>query len=1525
MKRLISTLTALCMCASLSVGVLPASALTAIPSDGAVIARADSDIAVHADEKTHDGFEWYIGDVVYDPAVGGRILLPISVWGDPGTTAVECIISIDGQTVDKADCPFKVLTIKNEKAYQRFETWTPNPEVGKIGAAQSSGKVANETAENGNTVMTYYLEVKEGATLKGAGEKYVVDFDFLKVGDETEKEIVPKKTAGSITIAGEGNTDPDPTDPDPTDPDPTEPDPTQTAEGFKWYIEDTTYDPAVGGQFDLLFKVTGDPGTAAFKFGITIDGKKVTDEDCPFKVLVIKNSKEAYQKLSAWMANPEKGIISAAQSETKVENEVAANDSATVCYVLEAKEGATLKGPGEKYEVKFDNLLVSDENESHLTPDTSSGYIVIAGEGLGDSTEPSTPPATDPPFENQQKQVDAEWIIGNDTVEPGATVTIPVSVKGNTDGFNSYIAKIKTEQPVLKDSANGAVSGNLNFVGNAQEMTFSATNFTIDGENVTGDGDVFYMTFTAPTEPGKYDITFDNLEIYDIGMVQLIPKTTNGWIEVKAADTEFNHEKKDTNATWIIGKEEVEAGATVQIPVSVQGASDIADGINSYVVKIKQDAGPTATNATSGTAYSELGLTQNLAELIFAGTNPDKNENIATADGDVFYIEFKVPDDAAPGTIYNLSFADIELENMDMVQLIPKTEDGWIKVKEAETTTTTEPPVVSDAGMWIIGTDTVAPGATVTIPVTVTGDKNGINSFKMAMGKDNAVTANTSEKGSAYEALGFVFNLDEMTFAGTNHELSQNIIAEDNSVVFYVTFTAPTEPGKYDLTFDSLEVFDMNMSGLTPDKQNGWIEVVADTTTTPPDTTTTPPDTTTTPPDTTTAPPDTTTTPPDTTTAPPDTTTTPPDTTTAPPDTTTTTEPIVIGDAGMWIIGTDTVAPGATVTIPVTVTGDKNGINSFKMAMGKDNAVTANTSEKGSAYEALGFVFNLDEMTFAGTNHELSQNIIPEDNSVVFYVTFTAPTEPGKYDLTFEDLEVFDINMSELTPEKQNGWIEVIADTTTTPPDTTTAPPDTTTAPPDTTTAPPDTTTAPPDTTTAPPDTTTAPPDTTTTPPETTTTGGEIITPPDTETTTDGQKPGTEYTVTWTIGKVVAHAGQSNVKVPITVSAPFDEALTYNLFEFNLKVDDGPVFNKDGLAAGEAYSEFTIIANDLTIAGNNSTGDSVGYNNATLLYLSFDIPEGVTPGVYSIEFNGDAEAHNRHYDIFDIEEENGSITVLDDGVNVDTQEYQYDIEGKSKFYFSHDHRKFIDDDLLKTDLISVGTLRCRPVLSNGEYGEWTVADLDNIEFKIKDETWESPKAVFDNVVAPTLTNEKGIAFFKEQIPFTITTTFERYNTETKEIEEVEITDLDELYDGSPIVTGEAYIGVKGDTNLDGIADAEDATLMLIYSANEGANLKPSIRTVESDMINALSEEELEVLEDFVFFLSDVDDESEDHGETNSLNTDISYVDADDATFVLIYAAEQGAGNNPDWYRLLKEPLPKYTKAIGAADGNNDRT
>ncbi|MDE7121831.1 MAG: hypothetical protein K2O42_06690, partial [Oscillospiraceae bacterium] len=448
-------------------------------------------------------------------------------------------------------------------------------------------------------------------------------------------------------------------------------------------------------------------------------------------------------------------------------------------------------------------------------------------------------------------------------VEAGAKVTIPVSVEGNTDGFNSYIADLTVKTgPVLNESGNGTLSDKLSFVQNTDKYIFSGTDFTKDAEMVKGDGNVFYMTFTAPTEPGIYNIDFETLQVYDIDMVQLIPKTENGYIEVEAPETDFDHKKQDTAAKWVIGKVEIDPGTTTaRVPVSVEGASDPADAINSYIAKIQQDkAGAKATGAEIGTAYAELGLQQNLKDLeyIFAGTSSTKDkENVTAADGVVFYMDFEVPADAAPGTVYNLNFADIDLENADMVQLIPKTENGFIKIKEKE------PVEVGDAGEWVIGHDTVEPGATVTIPVTVTGDKNGINSFIMKMGNPglNGITPTPtgSAGGDAYgDALNFLPNMDNMTFSGTNFTVKENLaLSKDGATVFEVTFTAPTEPGKYDLTFADLSVYDINMSLLDPKKTDGWIEVIAPETTT----TTEAPE--------------------------------------PPVETTTTTEPIVIGDAGM--------------------------------------------------------------------------------------------------------------------------------------------------------------------------------------------------------------------------------------------------------------------------------------------------------------------------------------------------------------------------------------------------------------------------------------------------------------------------------------------------------------------------------------------------------------------------------------------------------------------------------------------------
>ncbi|MDE6005569.1 MAG: hypothetical protein K2G88_09315, partial [Oscillospiraceae bacterium] len=186
MKRLISTLTALCMCASMSVGVLPASALTALSSDDAVLVNG---LTVQADATTpHDsGFEFSVTDATYDPAVGGNISLPITVWNPVGIAGYAFQIAVDGKTVDSADCPFEIASIDNAfDAYYDFDTFSPNAAIGKLGG---SGDGDDVEAENGSTVCTFVLKVKDGATLKGPGEKYKVTLEGLDFSDHAHAKV----------------------------------------------------------------------------------------------------------------------------------------------------------------------------------------------------------------------------------------------------------------------------------------------------------------------------------------------------------------------------------------------------------------------------------------------------------------------------------------------------------------------------------------------------------------------------------------------------------------------------------------------------------------------------------------------------------------------------------------------------------------------------------------------------------------------------------------------------------------------------------------------------------------------------------------------------------------------------------------------------------------------------------------------------------------------------------------------------------------------------------------------------------------------------------------------------------------------------------------------------------------------------------------------------------------------------------------------------------------------------------------
>ncbi len=171
-----------------------------------------------------------------------------------------------------------------------------------------------------------------------------------------------------------------------------------------------------------------------------------------------------------------------------------------------------------------------------------------------------------------------------------------------------------------------------------------------------------------------------------------------------------------------------------------------------------------------------------------------------------------------------------------------------------------------------------------------------------------------------------------------------------------------------------------------------------------------------------------------------------------------------------------------------------------------------------------------------------------------------------------------------------------------------------------------------------------------------------------------------------------------------------------------------------------------------------------------------------------------------------------------------------------QFYFSHDTAEFQPEDLIESVMryavYSDGTI--------SEDGE-IVENLDTVSF--------------GNVTPELIYSENGCL---RSIKVEIT---DEFGTRTIES------------------SVEVYIGVKGDANLDGVADAKDAAEILVYAAAVGAGNEPSIYSDTDETIEA-----------FALWLAEVDS--------------TGAADAKDAALVLVYAAASGSGNKVTWEQLL---------------------
>ncbi len=179
------------------------------------------------------------------------------------------------------------------------------------------------------------------------------------------------------------------------------------------------------------------------------------------------------------------------------------------------------------------------------------------------------------------------------------------------------------------------------------------------------------------------------------------------------------------------------------------------------------------------------------------------------------------------------------------------------------TTTETEPPVVGDGIVIDFDDATVAPGETATLTATITGD-TGTAGASLYFLYDEALTLDTIKVGNAYR-VSAQLNTSVTTTDGKNNVAAyvwakdSELTAADGASIVTMTFTAPAEPGEYQvglledlsLIFDGVnekfnEINDVDGKPMPFTVLGGTITVAGDVTTTTTESTTTTTETTTT-------------------------------------------------------------------------------------------------------------------------------------------------------------------------------------------------------------------------------------------------------------------------------------------------------------------------------------------------------------------------------------------------------------------------------------------------------------------------------------------------------------------------------------------------------------------------------------------------------------------------------------------------------------------------------------------------------
>ncbi len=1088
------------------------------------------------------------------------------------------------------------------------------------------------------------------------------------------------------------------------------------------------------------------------------------------------------------------------------------------------------------YAVKWSDAFVSDTNGNDITSKVTftDGAIVIDGPVDGNIS----------------------WEIPTVHVQPGKTATLDVVVVDpNAEAIEVAGAQfnIDAKAPVELSSVKGSDAYKSDIVNNKNEFAFGEGKGA--GVAAADGAKVMTLTFNVPadTKAGTYPVSWTgDIYVSDTNGNDITANVTlvDGAIIVD--------ETVNGKVAWTIPEKHAVPGETVIMDVLVSaGDENLAVGGAQFNIDAKAPIAFASAKGSEG-YKSELTYNKDTKEFAFA---EGKGVGVKADNGSVvLQLTYTVPEDAATGE-YPVTWSKAFISDTNGNDITADVElvDGVIIIDELTSTTTGDISSTTTTGDETTTTASTTAGETETTTAVTAPDGAIIWQIPRVEAKaGETVTLPVvvlDSNGVALPVGGAQFGVTAATPIAYDSISAQSAAYGSDVIANSKTseFAFADAKGGEKAAADKAEVFTLTFkvpegtaAGEYPvtwtkdffSAANSKGEDISSYILTIDGAIIIPEETTTTTGETTTA----------------------TESTTAPESTTTIT---VAEGAIVWQVPTVEAAPGAEATLDVVVLDP----NSTKLEIGgaqfvaKADGVTLTGGTGSDAYKAditQGKDGNANEFAFA---HPKGQGVAADNGAKVITLKYTVPADAkdgDEYPVTLDQLNASDTNGLDITKHIVviPGAIKVkvpVSTTSTTETATTSAAESTTTT---------------------------------------------VVTAPD-------------GAIIWQIQRVEAKAGET-VTVPVLVLDPNGVNLPIGGAQFGVTAKE-PIAYSSASAKSEAYGA-DLVANGSTkeFAFADAKGaEAAAANGATVFTLTYTVPAGTAAGEYPVAWtkdffnvsSADGADMTSHIICLDgaiiIKEETttgsesttatdtetttatgtetttatgtetttASTTESETGTTTTGTEYNLpegaklvaEVTPVDGFYFNHDGRTF--------NIGHVDGLKLTEVKADGTETAITV-DASQISFKEQVSGKDNPAE----------------AYREEQTNFTYI--------------------VDVYYGGEKLmdkdgnaVTFKAYIGVKGDSNLDNMADAKDASNALAYYAKvstleEGGDVN-AVR-LNPDANKIINDNPDLDLDQFGAFLVDVDKDVYDADNWKAKKSDRT-IDAKDASAILKFYSIMSAG------------------------------